>query len=110
MILDKVKIYLDFNDNLQDDLLNEIIDDYSQRVKNYIGENEIPKELEWVIKELTIIRYNRIGSEGLTSESQEGKSLSFKDGDPFDSYTDELDGYLNKDKEAHGKGKVKFLK
>lgn len=41
----------------------------SSYVMSYCGINEIPKQLEFIIIETSIIRYNRLGAEGLSSES-----------------------------------------
>lgn len=40
---------------------------------------EVPIELEWIVDEATIRRFNRIGSEGMKSESVEGHSVTFDD-------------------------------
>ena len=39
----------------------------------------MPKELEFELIELSIQRFNRIGSEGIASESIDGKSVSYDD-------------------------------
>lgn len=108
MLLSTVKLYLGFNDTLQDALIQQIIEDVTQRVNNYVGETSLPTELEWIVKELTIIRYNRIGSEGFKSETEEGKSLSLRD-DPFLDFVPELDKYLESKNQPAGRGRVKFL-
>ena len=51
-------------------------------------------ELEFVLIELSIQRYNRIGSEGISSESVDGKSVSYED--DFESYKVYLDDYISK--------------
>lgn len=104
-----VKTYLGIDDNLQDALLQQMIDDYTRRVNNYISAETLPTELQWVVRELTIIRYNRIGSEGMQSESEEGKSQTYKDGDPFDSFRDDLDKYLESKQEPAGTGRARFI-
>lgn len=109
MMLTIVKTYLGLGDSLQDGLLNQIIGDYTKRVLNYIGEETLPESLNWVVRELTIMRYNRIGSEGYKSESEEGKSLTFKEGDPFEAFRDDLDKYLESKNKPTGTGRVKFL-
>ena len=38
---------------------------------------EIPEELEYIVDELTISRFNRIGSEGMASESMDGHSAKY---------------------------------
>src|SRR5678816_2082293 len=40
---------------------------------------DVPEELEYVVDELTIARFNRLGSEGMTSESMDGHSANYDD-------------------------------
>ena len=54
-----------------------------------------------------MIRFNRIGSEGFSSHSVEGESLSFSD-DDFAGYREDIQTYLDSQKEAK-KGRVRFL-
>lgn len=51
--------------------------------------------------------FNRIGSEGLSSHSVEGESLSWSEND-FAGYMDDIRSYLDSQKEIT-KGKVRFL-
>ena len=51
-------------------------------------------ELEFVLIELSIQRYNRIGSEGIASENVDGKSVSYEA--DFEGYKVYLDDYINK--------------
>ena len=41
----------------------------------------VPADLDYVVTELTIARYNRIGAEGMESESDSGYSIKFVDDD-----------------------------
>ncbi|MFR2405562.1 MAG: phage head-tail connector protein [Eubacterium callanderi] len=54
-----------------------------------------------------MIRFNRIGSEGLSSHSVEGESLSFSDND-FSGYQEDIQVFLNAQKNAR-RGRVRFL-
>ena len=108
-MLSIIKTYLGFTDLLQDDVLLDIIDTYTKRVKTYIGSDTLPAGLEWIVKELTIVRYNRIGSEGNVSESEEGKSITYKEDDPFKGFIPELDKYLESQSQPASRGKAKFL-
>lgn len=108
-MLSIIKTYLGITDTLQDELLAQIITDYTTRVNNYIGEDILPARLEWIVRELSIIRYNAVGSEGFKSESEEGKSFTFTEGDPFLSYLIYLDQYINSQTGIKSRGKVKFL-
>jgi hypothetical protein len=103
-----IKTYLGIEDSLQDSLLTQIITDASRRVNNYIGASELPVELEWIVQELSVIRFNKIGSEGMKSESEEGKSLTFKE-NVFDDYIPELDKYLESQSQPASRGKARFL-
>ena len=108
-MLSVIKTYLGINDTLQDELLTQIIADVTKRVNGYVSVDALPTQLEWVVQELVIIRYNRVGSEGLQSESEEGKSLSFKESDPFQEYVPELDRYLESQAQPSTTGRARFL-
>ena len=77
-----------------------------QRSKSDI--ESIPAELEYILTECTIARYNRIGSEGMTSESMDGHSASYVDTDISD-YEDEIKEYLQDDEASATRGRVRFL-
>ena len=90
MLLNRIKILLGIPDN--DELINEIIELTKDKILNYINETELPNELEFVLVELAIQRYNRIGSEGIASESVDGKSVSYDD--DFETYKPHLFFYM----------------
>ena len=92
MLLNRIKTLLGTTDN--DELINEIIELTTSKILNYINKTELPNELESVLIELAIQRYNRIGSEGISSESVDGKSVSYED--DFESYKVYLDDYISK--------------
>ena len=54
----------------------------------------MPIELEFVLIELAIQRFNRICSEGIASESIDGKSVSYDD--DFIGYKHYLDDYISR--------------
>ena len=92
MLLNRIKTLLQINDN--DELLNEIIEITEYKILNYINKKTLPEELEFILIELVISRFNKIGSEGFTSESTDGKSISYED--DFENYKQYLDDYLFK--------------
>ncbi len=65
---------------------------------------EIPSELEYVVLDVSLKRFNRIGQEGMQSYSQEGLSMTFSESD-FDEYADEIESW-RKSKEAEGDKKI----
>lgn len=66
---------------------------------------DVPEELEYVVDELTIARFNRLGSEGMTSESMDGHSASYNDVDLV-SYESAIIQYLDSNSKL---GRVRFI-
>jgi hypothetical protein len=98
MLLNRIKTLLGVTDN--DELIYEITELTKSKILNYINEVELPLELEFVLVELTIQRYNRIGSEGIASESVDGKSVSYED--VFENYKPYLDDYISRSGKSKG--------
>ena len=98
MLLNRIKTLLQINDN--DELIYEITEITKEKILNYINEKELPKELEFVLVELAIQRYTRIGSEGISSESVDGKNVSYEDN--FGNYKTYLDDYIFKNNKNKG--------
>lgn len=106
-IKENVKILIGEVDDNRDKLIDVIIDLTSQRLINLLdGVEDIPRQLEYIVTEVAIARFNKIGSEGTSGHSVDGESLSFKD-DDFDIYLDDIEKY--KDSTNTQKGKVVFL-
>lgn len=108
-MLDNLKALLGLpeEDISQDKKLQLILDAAKSRLKLLLGGIEPPEELNYIILDVAIIRFNRIGSEGLSSHTVEGESLSWSDND-FAGYMDDIRSYLDNQKEIT-KGKVRFL-
>ena len=92
MLLNRIKTLLNVEGN--ENLIYEIVNITESKILNYINATEIPKELEFVLIELSVQRFNRIGSEGISSESIDGKSVSYDD--DFVGYKHYLDDYINR--------------
>ena len=105
-ILENVKELLGNPKNI-DDILNVIIELTQKRLGNLLSVKEVPEELEYIVIEVSVIRFNRIGSEGVSSHSVEGESMSFND-DDFDSYDKDIRSWLNNQSDLK-KGRVRFL-
>ena len=95
MLLNRVKVLLGITNNDNTELLNEIIELTKSKILNYIDKTELPEELEFVLVELAIKRFNRIGSEGFTSETVDGKTMSYEESE-FEGYEKYLDDYICK--------------
>lgn len=116
-MLEDIKLFIGISDNLQDSLINLIINDSEERIlakiNEYASKNEtekvasIPKELEFVQRDVAIKRFNKMNSEGATSDSEEGRSFTWES-----SYLDEylsLFDTLTKPKRTAGRGIARFI-
>ena len=108
-MLEKIKLLLGFSSD--DTEINEkillLISLATARLKNLLGNIDPPEELDYILIDVVTARFNRIGSEGLTSHSIEGESLSFTDND-FDSFADDIQSFLDRQEDST-KGKVRFI-
>lgn len=85
--------------NVSDDkesvtVVQHVLDLVIDRVLAYIDEKEVPRNLEWIVVELTIKRYHMLGSEHLNSASVEGLNASYRTDDFLGEYKDFLDAYV----------------
>ena len=106
-MLNDLKLMLGITDTSLDDKLNLIISAATARLKVLLGGIDPPESLFYIIREVSIIRFNKIGSEGMTSHSVEGESLTFGDND-FAGYKEDIDLYLESQK-VSAKGRLRFL-
>lgn len=84
-----------------------------ERLQDYNPQQDVlPVALGWIAVELVIARYNRIGSEGMTSESVDGHAATYNDDAGLDAYDGVLlrwakrSGYIAGDPDDV---KVKFI-
>ena len=110
-MLENLKIMLGFAaddvDEDRDARLRLIISNTTARLKLLLGGIEPPDELDHIILEVSVIRFNRIGSEGMSGHTVEGESTNYT-GDDFSGYLDEIQAFLDKQKD-NTRGKVRFL-
>ncbi|MHC9344801.1 phage head-tail connector protein, partial [Clostridium perfringens] len=83
-ILEKIKRRSIAAKNQSDELLNDLIEEIEEEIKVYIHREDIPISLEGALVELVVIKCNRLGTEGINSESFSGVSTSYLDGFPKD--------------------------
>jgi|SRR5690625_440283 len=110
---ERIKKVIDVEDDMQDDILDILMSNVQSHLLGLFKKADkeiegIPSEAEYIIFEITVRRYNRIGSEGLKSELVEGHRIDFYDlKDEFDPYLDIIDSY-KKDDSSSRRGKVMF--
>lgn len=106
-MLENLKIMLGIEGDDVDEKLRLILANTTSRLKLLLGGIEPPEEMDHIILEVSIIRFNRIGSEGMASHSVEGESSSYS-ADDFSGYADEIQAFLDSQKD-NTRGKVRFL-
>lgn len=103
--LENVKMLLSIDDDKQDKLLNIIIANTEKRLISLLPleTEEIPERLEYIVEEVSVKRFNRVGAEGMTQESVDGRSNTFQSND-FDEYMDVIDALYPKESSKRGRG------
>ncbi|MGM0206440.1 hypothetical protein IGI96_000909 [Enterococcus sp. DIV0421] len=104
-MLDEIKVFLGIEeeDYIQDRLLNLIIIESRERILSTLNQYaikngakkfaDIPDDLSYIHRDVAIKRFNRINSEGTSSDSEEGRSYTWEKSylseyfDLFDEYT-----------------------
>ena len=99
--LNRVKILLDIKDSLQDELLQTIEEVTTEHLLAYSGLGVVPPNLQYIIVEVMVKRFNRLGAEGMHSKNVEGASVEFEISDfyPYEKIIEKL---------THSKG-FKFI-
>lgn len=113
---DKAKILLGIEDTRQDEVLSGIGSIVAARLRNRLhGHPEvIPEDLSYILVEVIVARFNRLGSEHLKSDSEEGHTMTWYDNDDmFSPYKFEIDQWNQEqagDPISHNtKGQVIFI-
>lgn len=96
--LKTLKTRIGIDDEQQDEQLKVIISNVEKELLAMLPtiEGTIPEEIEFIVVEVSTKRYNRIGAEGMTSETQDGRSSSYELND-FDEYKSVLNNLYFKD-------------
>ena len=110
--MDNLKTYENLIGDIDKDLLESV--ESLQKAKMidamspYSIYKEIPQELNYILIELTIYRFNRIGSEGMESESKTAGTESY-DKDYEDKLLDKCIDFAKNETLYDGKWNVKLL-
>lgn len=107
-LLDEIKLFKGIQDGLQDELLNLIVEESKQRILGYINSKRndpisvLPDELTYIVRDVSIKRFNKMNAEGATKDSEEGRSYDWEK-----SYLTEYEPILDRytDTEEAGKSR-----
>ena len=108
-MLDTIKGLLGFaaDETENDANLNKLISFAVARLKLKLGGIEPPEDLDYIIVEVVVKRFNRIGSEGFSNHSFEGESVTFCD-DDFKEFESDIQAFIDSQKQTT-RGKVRFI-
>ena len=90
-MLEKIKLLLSKTDDNADELLNTLISMCKEEATIYCNLDKYDEKMDIVVASMVIEKYNRMGSEGVVSQSSSGISASY---DSF--YSDKVVRMLNK--------------
>ena len=98
------------DDTAENDLLADLVDDAESYFKTLTGSVEIGSKYNFMIENVVYKLYGRKGSEGVTSETVDGYSVTYQDWDNlFKPYMAILNKDFGLDGSQRRKGKVTFL-
>lgn len=97
----------DQKDEELDEKLEWILSTTRSRLKVLLGGIDPGDDLDYIVIEVSIVRYNRIGSEGTQSHTVEGESTSFLSSD-FDAYMDDIQAYKDAKNIDISKGGIRW--
>ena len=107
-MLEDLKLLLGINGKDLDEMLMVIIRSVRDRLLVLLGgTGDVPESLLYIVTEVSAIRYNRIGSEGMTAHSVERESVSYSDND-FAGFMPEIEAWRDEQSETR-RGRVRFL-
>lgn len=108
-MLERIKQIIGISDDSKDALLTELMSNTSQSLLLLVGSYMVPKQLEFIVIEVTVARYNRIGSEGSTTEQIEGVLYTYS-GDLFEPYMAYINAYIRQNEtSSNGSNRLKML-
>lgn len=104
-LLDKVKERLDITNKEQDEKIQGYIDDITNKIKSICNRIDLPKELEYLVIRYAMncaVFYKNGYGEGkqvISSASDNGQTVSFKDVGAITSDDINMDKYMDKNKD-----------
>ena len=86
MPLDDIKVLLSLtDDDSQDELLEILYDNAVSTILLFLGINDMPRELSFIAEQMTVVKYRRVGAEGINTEKIDVLSTKYENDDlkPF---------------------------
>lgn len=107
-LVQKVKTILGIEDTVQDDVLTLIVELINGRLAQKLGQKKVPAELQYIVIEASVSRFNRISDEGKKSSGENDVSATWQTDDlaPFAS---DIDKWIEDNKDDTQEGIVRFV-
>lgn len=106
----KRRLGIDETDDHEDNLLEDLVNDAESYFKGLTGSATVDPKYNFMIENVVYKLYGRKGSEGVTSETVDGYSVTYQDWDNlFKPYMAILNKDFGLDGSLRKKGKVMFL-
>ena len=115
-ILSNIKLKLSITNNEQDDLLTLLINDAYEYMYIFFNcdpknkdNRDVPTQLNFVLENVSVKRYRRLGAEGISIEKIDVLSTTYESGDDFAEYFDIMQKYKNKLEGKNGPRGFRFF-
>ena len=94
MTLDNLKILLSLEDDTQDEILAILLMNASKMICVYLGIDELPSTLEFVAEDMAVMKYRKLGAEGVRQEKIDVLSTTYVTNDlnPFKDILNQYKG------------------
>lgn len=91
-----------------DEKLKWILESVKSRLLVLLGGIDPGTDLDYIVIETAVVRYNRIGSEGYQAHEVEGENIDFYESD-FAPYMSDIQAYIDSKYKDRASGVVRFL-
>jgi hypothetical protein len=81
-MLEIIKVLLRLDGDTKDELINALIEQAQSEFLYYCNREDVPATAANLIIEMVLVKYSKLGAEGLASQSFSGISDNFIDGYP----------------------------
>lgn len=106
----KRRLGIDPDDQAEKDLISDLVEDAESYFKGLTGTTEIAEKYNFMIENVVYKLYGRKGSEGVTSETVDGYSVTYQEWDNlFKPYMAILNKDFGLDGSLRERGRVMFL-
>ena len=111
--IDKIKALISVDGLEYDTVLNHFVETAEKRIRLRCGltaEDNIPDMLSYIVVDYSVLRFNRLRSEGYLEHTVEGESIVFPENeDDFAMFDSAISDYLKSDANVSARGRVRFL-